>query len=672
MNLNFSMFNIGTLFLVRTPEVFPVGYADKCFKDMKENLHFDFVALLETWNCRDGVLWKTDKFPRSSYWINEERDPLEECFEAANKYDMAFLPECGMMDVGYMKSHEDGMCTSYDGKKSAYGRIGLTPSCPYTLEYLINKYDTLYQKFGHHKSFKGFCLPCESSAFVTYDKYTLSAWKEKYGCEMPSPAQMDVDRSLELKVVKFAEEKFLEMYRKLAKHLKEKYKLPLMQYPANKLSYNCYFQPTMVLPNDNLTIMNKVDELDLLNVQLHPPLNPNPYFFKMETEFMLANSIGKPCMADTHFYHEYGAGRLPDTTPKRIIDSVLSTITPNGISFFCYGFMAEELPLWKKELNPGAPVYNVYQESHTQAARREMALKAMDYTHKLRHLMENTHHYADCAIYYPESIDKLNVFASYPLDHIFGIHEALNAAAIPVKITASIPENPTQQKVLIMSSVKAISREDACRLNSYLKSGGKLVIIGKCCDEIEKIAGISVHESNALYVRNDESDFLFKDYHNCYIHLPDGGRHYSEQNGNAVLLYDDKTPAVTTLGNVIYIGMSDEIGRFGYYRDYFLASWLKEYFTAECMNSGVEYHNVYVNNPDNHQFVSCDIYENENKKLLFIRNFGIEQNDASVSWELPSDMKVSEAWYDGKKFEFVNGGRLPVFEHYVAVSANKI
>ena len=83
MNLDFKKFNTGTLFLVRTPEVFPVGYADECFRDMKENLHFDYAALLETWNCIDGTVWISDKFPRSSLWQGEERDPLEECFAAA-------------------------------------------------------------------------------------------------------------------------------------------------------------------------------------------------------------------------------------------------------------------------------------------------------------------------------------------------------------------------------------------------------------------------------------------------------------------------------------------------------------------------------------------------------------------------------------------------------------
>ena len=177
MPLDFTKFNTGTLFLVRTPEVFPAGYADKSFEDMKHNLHFDYAALLETWNCTDGVLWKSDKFPRSSYWKDETRDPIEECFLAADKYDMAFLPEAGMMDEAFMLEHKDGMGTFFDGTTYRYGRVGLAPACPYTLDYLVEKYDALYEKFGHHKSFKGFCMPAENGASISYDKYTKEAWK---------------------------------------------------------------------------------------------------------------------------------------------------------------------------------------------------------------------------------------------------------------------------------------------------------------------------------------------------------------------------------------------------------------------------------------------------------------------------------------------------------------
>ena len=111
MNLDFKKFNTGTLFLCRTPENFPVGYAEKSFEDMKNNLHFDYAAILETWNSADGVLWKSDKYPRSSYWKDEERDPIEECFLAADKYDMAFLIEAGMMHEEFMLAHKEGMRT---------------------------------------------------------------------------------------------------------------------------------------------------------------------------------------------------------------------------------------------------------------------------------------------------------------------------------------------------------------------------------------------------------------------------------------------------------------------------------------------------------------------------------------------------------------------------------
>ena len=342
MSLDFSRFNTGTLFLVRTPDVFPVGYANECFSDMKK-LHFNFAALLETWNCMDGIVWKNNQYPRSSFWKNEERDPIEECFLAADKYDMAFLPEAGVMHEQYMLENKEGMLTSYDGKVSRYSRIGLVPTCPKALQYFINKYDALYETYGHHPSFQGFCLPCENLIDISYDKYSTELWQSIYGTKLPTPEEISSDEETEKKVIKFFEDAFIAMYEKLAKHLKKKYGLPLMHYPVDKISSNSFFQPTYVSTNDNLTLMAKIKELDMLNLQLHPPLNPNPYFFKFEAEFLMANSCGRNCMADTHFYHEFGAGRLPDTTPKRIVDNILSTLTPYGISFFCYGFMAEKL-----------------------------------------------------------------------------------------------------------------------------------------------------------------------------------------------------------------------------------------------------------------------------------------------------------------------------------------
>lgn len=667
MNLNFKNFNTGTLFLVRTPEVFPVGYADESFRDMKENLHFDYAALLETWNCVDGTVWISDKFPRSSLWRGEERDPLEECFAAADKYGMAFLPEAGMMDDAYMHAHEDGMRTDEAGKKYRYGRIGLVPSCPLTLEYLIAKYDALLEKFGHHPSCRGVCLPCENGIDITYDKYTQAAYREKFGRDIPSMNEMYADSELEDTTMRFLEEQFLTMYRALAKHIKDKWKLPLMHYPLDIISAASFMQPARICSARNITIMTSVPELDLLNMQLHPPVFPNPYFFKLETEYLMANCEGIPCMADTHFYHEGAAGRVPDMTPKRNIDSILSTITPYGISFFCYGFMAEELPLWKKELNPNAPVYRAYSEKHTLAARREACLAAMDYVEKLRPMLEGTHHSADVAIYFPEELNNDYLYSSYSTEHIFGLHEMLNAASIPLKIIAKIPTSKCEQKAIVFDSVKSIPKTDAENLKKYLASGGKLIIIGKCADEIEKIAGIESSLATAKTVCSPSSQY----YNNCMFRLPVDGKHYSEKNGKPLYCYDSGEGAITKLGNVIFFGAADAVGRFSTYRDFRLAEFWQDILHKEKLDSGVEFTNVYTGRPGGHQFTSCDIFENEQKRLLLIRNFGVEHYHAAVKWKAPENMKITRAFADGVEFAYNADAELPIFEHFVAVFAEK-
>ena len=216
-----------------------------------------------------------------------------------------------------------------------------------------------------------------------------------------------------------------------------------------------------------------------------------------------------------------------------------------------------------------------------------------------------------------------------------------------------------------MNSVRILSKDDNIRLRKYLASGGQLVVIGKCCKEIEEIAGLAVSSSDAMFVRSDDSWF----YNHCYIRLPLDGHHYTEKNGYPILYYNDGTPAITKSNNVLYVGVSDEVGRFSQYRDFNLAAWWKKYFNDTGLNSGVEFHNVHVEREDRHQFVSCDIFENKDKKLLLVRNYGVEQNISSLAWRLPDNMKVKKAWADGKEFIFENEERLPSFEHFVAVYA---
>ncbi len=479
--------------------------------------------------------------------------------------------------------------------------------------------------------------------------------------------EMYADKELEDTTMRFLEDQFLKMYRALARHIKEKWNLPLMHYPLDIISAVSFMQPARICSARNITVMTSVPELDLLNMQLHPPVFPNPYFFKLETEYLMANSEGIPCMADTHFYHEGAAGRVPDMTPKRNIDSILSTITPYGISFFCYGFMAEELPLWKKELNPKAPVYKAYSEKHTLAARREACLAAMDYVEKLRPMLDGTHHSADCAIYFPEELNNDYLYSSYATEHIFGLHEMLNAASIPVKITATVPTSKEEQKAVIFDCVKSIPNSDAENLKKYLASGGKVILIGKCCDTIEKIAGIKSVETVAKTVCSPTSTY----YNNCMFRLPVDGKHYKELNGEVLYSYDNGEGAITRLGNVLFFGASDAVGRFSMYRDFRLVEFWQNTLHSEKLDSGVTFTNVYTGRPNGHQFTSCDIYENDDKKMLFIRNFGVEHYHSSVKWDIPENMQITKAYADGTEFTFSPDEELPLFEHFVAILAER-
>jgi hypothetical protein len=65
------------------------------------------------------------------------------------------------------------------------------------------------------------------------------------------------------------------------------------------------------------------------------------------------------------------------------------------------------------------------------------------------------------------------------------------------------------------------------------------------------------------------------------------------------------------------------------------------------------------------------VYEEEGKKLLLLRNFGVEQSEATVAWELPENMKIVSAIADGKAFAYRQNESLPLFEHFVAICAEK-
>ena len=149
------------------------------------------------------------------------------------------------------------------------------------------------------------------------------------------------------------------------------------------------------------------------------------------------------------------------------------------------------------------------------------------------------------------------------------------------------------------------------------------------------------------------------------------GKHYAEQNGEGFLFYEDGGAAATRRGNVYFFGPADTVGRFPQYRDFHLAEFFKAWFTGEGLHSGVTYRNVYVGRENGHQFVSCDIFENKQKKTLFIRNFGVEQSEADVKWQLPPEWQIADAVADGERFTFQNGEKLPLFEHFVAVYAKK-
>ena len=663
----FNSFKTGTLFLIRTPDVFPPDYADRCFADMKR-LGLDYAAWLETWNCMDGIIWKSNLYPRSSFWSYEERDPLEETFEAADRHGMTFIPEAGVAHDQFVFAHPDDMVHNYDGTVAGrFSRIGLVPSSPLTVEFFTAKYDELLAKFRHHRSFRAICMPCENSVGLSYDRHTLAAWRHAFSCPMPPPDEIAADRTLEKQVFHFLEDCFLEMYRKLARHLKQKHNLPLMHYPPSKISAVSHAQPTFIFQARNLTIMNKVKELDLLNLQVHPPLSGNIYHFKLEVEILQALCGDLPNVADTHFYHEACCGKLPDATPKRYIDYVLSTLTPFGISFFCYGFFAPQLPAWKKELNPGAKVFNGYAAPDIVQRRRNSTVQALDYVKILRPHLENTRHWADCAIYYREDFDMDYLYGSYYREHMFGLYELFQAAALPVRITVEIPESAAKQKVIVFDAVKSFDTDEQQRLSLYLASGGKAIILGNCCSELLGTCRLQVKPASGRFVRREDS----MHYNHWCFAPPVDSLKFTESSGDALYFYDDAIPAVTRLENVVYFGCAGAVDNFCNVRSFELIGVWRKLFEQIDGDSGVKIRAKHLGNPAGHTFISADLYyaPDDSRRLLLLRNFGVEVKSTELNWNLPARFRISEAIIDGKRFSFHASQPLPEFEHFILLVA---
>lgn len=660
--LDFKKFNTGTLFLIRTPEHFPAGYAAESFRDMKENLHLDYAAWLETWNCMDGIIWQHPDYPRSSYWQGCDRDPLEETFLAADENGMAFLPEAGVMHDAFMKDHPEAMLHLADGRVVRYGRVGLVPACPLTADYFIAKYEALIGKYGDHPSFQAICMPAENGARLSYDRFTAEAYRRQFGCELPPESQWRSSTLLSRQIYAFTENLFLEMYRKLARHLKSKYGLPLMHYPQSKVSAISFHEPNEFYPTRNLELISEVKEIDLLNLQLHPPLGDNPRQFKLELE-LLESISACPFAADTHFYHETNAGKLPDLVPKRFADWILGTLTPYGVSFFCYGFMAEKLPLWKAEINEKVKVASCYADDEAVASRRKSVKKAMDFAELLRPQLTGSTHHAACAVFYRESVDEAYRFGSYYREHLFGVYEAIQSAAMPMIFTGNIPENGDEIKVLIFDAVKEINAEDGEKLRHYLKCGGQVILIGRCAAELYEICGFQVSETSAEYVTAaGKSQWLF--------YVPVDAVKLTA-NGEALYTYNTGAGAVLRNGRSWFIGAGCAVSDFSNMRQYGMVNLWKDILRQCHADSGVKLHAPYLQRYNEHEYLSCDIYEKADKKMLFIRNFGVEASVKSLSWQLPENFTASKAVVDGKVVAWENGGSLPPFEYFALITAEK-
>lgn len=647
----FEGFKTGTLFLIRTPDAFLPGYADKSLEDMKK-AGLTYITWLETWNCEDGVLWITPKFPRSSYWKDEPRDPLEETFSAADKNDMAFLPEAGVMHQAFFDSHPKAWVHDYNGTPYRYGRIGLVPTAPETLEYFIVKYETLIDKFRGHRSLKGICLPAENCLCISYDSYTQKAYLEAFGENIPEPEKLADSKSLQQRVVGFAESQLALFFSKLASHLKSKYNLAIMHYPLGLLSDHCHFQPVNIPhPARLLSSMLSVKEIDIFNMQIHPTLDENPYFFKAESEIIQAIAKDRPCVADTHFYHEICDGKLPSSTPKRFRDWILGTLTPNGISFFCSGFFERELPPWKKEINPGARVFNAYSEPEIVSSRRRETLKTLSMVNQITPFMEGTFHDSECAIFYNEDIKFEYELGSWEKEHLFGLYEVFQAASLPVKFISEIPASPTDVRTIFLHSLRNLSESRLKSLYKFLMQGGNAVISGDCGDKLNELLGFQISPAMENLVKTSDADGRV--FENRLYACSYSAKDYSEASGMPLYYWNDNSFAVTEKkigkGCAVYIGAYSAFSEFSIYRRTALIGVLKN--IVRRLNGEIE---VEVESPYRktfrHAFLSADIYRNKTGSAtsLFVRNFGVEADNVSIRWRIPEHDEV-RIFTDGKE-----------------------
>ena len=634
---------------------------------MKEHLHLDYAAWLETWNCADGIIWQHPDYPRSSYWSGCDRDPLEETFCAADHADMAFLPECGVIHESFAESHSEAKRRLYSGQLCRYGRVGLVPAAPVTADFLIAKYDALIEKFGQHPSFRAICMPAENAVQISYDKYTLAAWKKCFSTELPSPTELAGDFNLQKQVNSFMEELFLDMYRKLARHLKQKYAFALMHYPLSQISWISHHVPGGIQNGRNLDLINRVEEIDLLNLQLHPPLGNQPRQFKLEME-LLEGTTSKACVADTHWYHETNAGKRPGLSAETAIDWILGTLTPFGISFFCYGFMAEELPLWKKELNPGTPVFHCYHGKDAERLRCAAIRLGMDYAMLIGKYLNGKRHCAEAALFYRESLDDDYRFGSYYREHLFSFYESVQAAAIPLCVTAAIPEDCSRIKCLIFDAVKSFSPADAAALKKFLAAGGKAIVIGKCAEGIFDACSFTVRDCAADYVAASaapDDSWAFS--------LPVDGSKLTA-DGEILRAYNQGDGAVVRNGNAVFLGCWGAVSDFENKRQQGVVRLWKELFALLNAESGIRFSPDHARFKGGHEYASCDLYADPSgsERILLIRNFGVEIPSSRLETVLPPGFRNGECIIDGHKESFPEDGSLPEIEHFALLTWKKV